>query len=121
MKAALAITSGMQLCLWGLTLWIMACERLDAWETLNVAAMIIAAMVTLTLALVAGFPRWLGILGAIAHVAAILTYFVPGLVIGGECLEGMALMFGYGLFIPYFVPAAVSAVLVLSLSLRHSG
>jgi hypothetical protein len=58
MRVALAITSVIQLCLWGLTLWIMACERLDYWETLNVAAMIIAAMVTLILAFVARFPRW---------------------------------------------------------------
>jgi hypothetical protein len=98
----------------------MACERLGFWEALNVAAMIIAAMVTLTLAFVAHFPRWLGILGAIAHFVGILTYFVPGLVIGGEALEGMALMFGYGLFIPYLLPAAISAALVLSLSFRRS-
>ena len=120
MRVTLAITSVIQLCLWGFTAWIMVCERPDFWETLNVAAMIIAAMVTLTLAFVARFPRWLGILGAIAHVAGILTYLVPGWVIGGEALEGMALIFGYGLFIPYLVPAAVSAVLVLSLSFRRS-
>ena len=120
MRVTLAITSAIQLCLWGVSALIMAREGLDFWETLNVAAMIVAAMVTFPLAFVARFPRWLGILGAVAHVAAILTYLVPGLVIGGEALEGMAIIFGSGLFIPYLVPAVVSAVLVLSLPLQRS-
>ena len=119
MRIALAITSVIQLCLWGFTFCILVGERPDFWETLNATAMIVAATVTLALAFVARFPRWLGILGAIAHGAAILTYFAPGLLVGGEYLEGIGLMIGFGLFIPYLIPAAISAALVLSLSFRR--
>ncbi len=115
-RVFLAISSAVQLCVWAFA----GLRHAYPEEIPSIAAMIVSAAATLALAFLSRWPRRIGVVAALAHLGAIALYLLPAFAVGGECVEGVLIVFMTGLFVVLLLPAVVSAVLVSSLAVRQS-